>query len=164
MKILLIPVDTKEKEILSDLIQEYQKEILKQENIEEYKYLDSYWRDTTRHPYFIKVDEAIAGFVLVNKYSLAEKEANSISEFYIRKEFRNKGIGKQVAFKTFDQFRGKWEVRELNENVTAQEFWRKVINEYTNGNFKEAVLNNKDWQGPVQIFDNSSVASKTFVI
>ena len=155
MNICLVPVDIKEKKVLNDLIKEYQKEILKQAKVEDYKYLDSYWQDSDRHPYFIKDDDEIVGFVLVNKYSLVKKEANSISEFYVKKEFRYTGIGKQSAFKTFDLFRGKWEIRELNDNVPAQDFWRKVIGEYTNGNFKEIVLNNKDWQGPVQVFDNN---------
>ena len=158
MKIHLIPVSIGEKEILSNLIQEYQKEIFKQEKIGEYKYLDSYWQEPNRHPYFIKVDDEIVGFVLVNKYSLVEKEANSISEFYIKKESRNKGIGKQSAFKTFDLFPGKWEIRELDDNVPAQGFWRKVINEYTNGDFKEVILNNREWRGPTQIFDNNDLS------
>ena len=155
MNTYLKPVDIKEKKTLGDLIEEYQKEILKIEKIEKYKYLDSYWQDPDSHPFFIEVDNTIAGFVLINNYCLIEKDAKSISEFYVKKEFRNKEIGKLSAFRAFDLFRGKWEIRELNSNIPAQDFWLKVIGEYTNGNFKKIILNNKDWHGPVQIFNNN---------
>ena len=158
MNIHLVPVNIKNKEIISDLLKEYQKEVLKQKKVEEYKYLDSYWQDPDRYPYFIKVNKVTVGFVLVNSYSLVEKEAKSISEFYVKNEFRNKEIGKLAAYNAFDLFLGKWEIRELNDNVPAQSFWRKVINEYTNGNFKEIVLNNKDWHGPVQVFNNNKTS------
>jgi len=154
-KINLVPVDIKDKKILSDLIKEYQKEILKQEKVEEYKYLDSYWQDSSSYPYFIMFNGTVVGFVLVNDFTLVEKGARSISEFYIKKEFRNKGVGKLAAIKTFDLFPGKWEIRELIDNIAAQNFWRKVIGKYTNGNFKEITFDKKDYHRLVQIFDNS---------
>lgn len=152
MEIKLVLVDVKDKKVLSDLISEYQREILKSEKVEEYKYLDSYWQKPNRHPYFIEVDNKVVGFVLVNDYSLVEKEAKNISEFYIKPEFRNKGIGKLSAKKVFDLFPGKWEIRELGDNNPAQQFWRNVINKYTNGNYHEILLNNEKWHGPVQTF------------
>jgi len=155
MNIHLVQVDIKEKGTLGNLIKEYQKEILGLKKVEEYKYLDSYWQEPERHPYYIKVDDTTVGFVLVNNFSLIEKGARSISEFYIKKEFRNKGIGKLTAFKVFDLFRGKWEIRELSDNAQAQNFWRKVIYEYTHNNYLETLLDNENWRGPVQVFDNS---------
>jgi len=83
-----------------------------------------------------------------------EKEAKNISEFYIKKEFRNKRIGREAALKIFEIFEGKWEVREIKENPTAHQFWLKVIGEYTQGNFKEIEMNNEKWQGWTQIFPN----------
>lgn len=155
MEIHLVPIDIKEKQSLNDLIKEYQKEILNQGVVEEYKYLGSYWQDPDRHPYFIKVDDVIAGFVLVNNFTYIEEGSKSISEFYVKKEFRNKGIGKQAAYKIFDLYPGKWEIRELDDNIDGQKFWQKIINKYTKGNYIEIVLNDKDKYDLVQIFDNS---------
>src|SRR3989339_1091758 len=101
MNIDLKEVDIKDKNLLGDLIKEYQKEILNKVDIEPYKYLDSYWEKSDRHPFFVMLDLGIIGFVLINNYSVIEKMANSISELYIKKEFRNKGIGKNVAKKVF---------------------------------------------------------------
>ncbi len=154
MKPNLILVKKEEKEILRKLIREYQQELLKIEEPEEYKYLDSYWEKENRFPYFIKVDKNIIGFALVNDYNLVNKGGKNIAEFYIKKEFRKNGIGKITAMKIFDLFHGKWEIRELRDNIDGQNFWRKVINDYTKGNFKEILLDDNNWQGPVQIFEN----------
>ena len=154
MKIDLVLVNKNEKEILSDLIKEYERELLKVNEPEKYKYLNSYWEKENRFPYFVYVDKNIVGFVLVNDYNLINKDGKSIAEFYIKKEFRNKGIGKMAIFTIFDSFSGNWEIRELKENINGQNFWRKVISEYTKENFQEIFLNNENWQGPVQIFNN----------
>lgn len=153
MEIKISLVDIKDKEVLRALINDYQKEILKSENPEEYKYLDGYWQKSDRYPYFIEVDGEIAGFVLVNNYNLVEKDAMDLPEFYIKPGFRKKGIGKMSAKKVFDLFPGKWEVRELESNVLAQKFWRNVIAEYTDNNYKEVILDNEKWHGPVQTFN-----------
>jgi len=154
MSVELVLVKKKEKEVLKKLIEEYERELLKTEDPEEYKYLDSYWEKENRFPYFIKVDEKIAGFVLINDYNLINKNGKNIAEFYVKKEFRKNGIGKTAAIKVFDLFKGNWEIRELKENIDGQKFWRKVINDYTNGNFKEVFLDNENWKGPVQLFNN----------
>jgi len=153
MEIKLRLVDIKNKEALRAMINDYQGEILKSEAPEEYKYLDSYWQKPDRYPYFIEADEKIAGFVLVNKYNLIEKDAMNLTEFYIKPKFRKQDIGKISAKKVFDLFPGKWEVRELESNPFSQKFWRNVIAEYTGKNYKEVVLNNEKWHGPIQTFD-----------
>ena len=119
------------------------------------KFLSNYWQEENRHPFFIKVDAKLAGFVLVNKHTYISDDANAISEFFVLKKYRRGGIGSNAAKQIFDMFPGKWEVTQTNQNKDAQESWKKVINEYTNGNYKEVVLDNEKWKGPVQIFSNS---------
>lgn len=119
-----------------------------------YKYLDNYWQEENRHPFFIKVDDKLAGFVLVNKHTYLSDDANAIAEFFILKKYRRGGIGSNAAKQIFDMFPGKWEVTQTNQNKDAQKFWNKVVNEYTNGNYKEVVLDNEKWKGPVLTFDN----------
>lgn len=92
--------------------------------------------------------------ILNFSHTLVNKDGKNIAEFYIKKEFRNKGIGKLAAFKVFDKFWGNWEVRQLKENISAQNYWRKVIDEYTKNNYQEILLKNKDWCGLVQTFKN----------
>jgi hypothetical protein len=45
----------------------------------------------------------------------------------------------------------------MPQNVAAQAFWRRVIGDYTAGHYEDIVLDNDNWHGPVQVFDNSTV-------
>ena len=89
MNLELVLANINDKKVLKDLLQEYQREILGKDP-GEYKYLDGYWEKADRHPFFITVNNIIAGFVLVNCHTLINKDAKNISEFYIKK---NTAIG-----------------------------------------------------------------------
>jgi predicted acetyltransferase len=127
-----------------------------------YKYLDHQWTDDYRRPFIVKVDDQIAGFALViidvprefTKLSSAEK-TNVISDFFIMRKYRRKGIGKKVAFSLFKEFRGVWEVKQTHSNKKANIFWKNVIREYTSGDeFKEKWVQNESWNGPVMVFQS----------
>jgi predicted acetyltransferase len=152
MKIEIVPVKIKDKEILRGMIRDYEKEILG-EGAGEYKYFDSYWGKQDRWPFFIMVDKNIAGLVLVNQYNLVELQAKDLSEFYIKDEYRRQRIGLRAAIRVFGMFPGKWEIRQIRDNLKAHGFWLKVVNEYTQGNFREIEMNNEKWNGWVQTFD-----------
>jgi predicted acetyltransferase len=120
-----------------------------------YTYLDHYWVEEGRHSFIVCVDGKLAGFVLVNQYTHIPGNEHSVAEFFILRKYRQRGIGKGVAFHIFDLFSGKWEVGQTESNTVAQQFWRNVVGEYTAGQFAETVLNTESWKGPVQYFDNS---------
>jgi predicted acetyltransferase len=46
-------------------------------------------------------------------------------------------VGRDVACRLFDRFAGNWEVRELPANTPAQAFWRRIIADYTAGDFDD---------------------------
>jgi predicted acetyltransferase len=101
----------------------------------------------------VKINEKYAGFALVRKIIHEDKDNKfhySMAEFFILKKYRKSGVGKQTAFHLFDLFPGTWEVAEIKENIPAQKFWRKIISEYTNDNYKE--IQKDDWEGPIQSF------------
>lgn len=153
--ISLAKVEEKNKDVLCRMLKLYQRELLKVKNPGKYKYLDSYFQKADHHAYFIMIKDKIAGFALVNKYSVIEKGCNSIAEFYVKKTFRNKKIGITVARIIFGNYPGRWEIRELEICKSANKFWTKAINDYTKGNYKEIFLRNEKWIGPIQIFNNS---------
>ncbi len=164
MKVRIEKASLKQKPVLERLMQLYmydfsemQSADLNPDGLYEYEYLDLYWSESERFPFLIYADGCIAGFVLVNSYTVLEKdaEAKSIAEFFVVRKYRRQGIGKAAAFCIFDMFPGRWEVREIQPNAPAQRFWRKVIGEYTNGNFRETAVHNESWRGPVQQFDNT---------
>jgi predicted acetyltransferase len=87
-----------------------------------YSYLDCYWKENSRHPFIVRVDGRLAGFVLVNKHICLPGNEWSIAEFFIMRKYRRRGVGKAVALHIFEQFHGKWEVREVEANAAAQRF------------------------------------------
>ena len=143
MNIEVVPAEKSQKSVLRQLMElynydfsEYTNEDVDEHGFYGYSYLDHYWTEETRKAFFIKVDGNLAGFVLVGmfcKYTDNEK-ANSIQEFFIMRKYRKMNVGKFVAKYIFDLFKGEWEVRVLHANTPALPFWRKVVNEYTDGN------------------------------
>ncbi|MDR6225445.1 GNAT family N-acetyltransferase [Desmospora profundinema] len=137
-----------EKDILKNLMQfyfydfsEYVKSDVEETGLfGEYTHLDDYWTDkNNRFPYFVKINGKYAGFVLVRLIQSEEKSVFSIAEFFIMKKYRHSGLGRNVAHTMFDLHKGKWEVFQIERNIPAQHFWRKVIAEYTKGLFTERV-------------------------
>ncbi|MFC5406295.1 GNAT family N-acetyltransferase [Cohnella soli] len=110
----------------------------------------NYWTEDGRHPYFIRVEGVLAGFVLIREIGTAESMNYSVAEFFVMKKYRNQGVGQYVAFYLFNTFKGKWEVAQIDSNLPAQKFWRKTIGRYTNNNFQE--IRKDEWEGPIQIF------------
>jgi predicted acetyltransferase len=97
--------------------------------------LQNYWNNDLFHAYFIKVENELIGFALVE--TGISGLPHSINEFFVMKKFSGKGYGAIAATILFDRFRGNWKITQIANNYPAQAFWRKVIHEYTNGNYKE---------------------------
>lgn len=116
-----------------------------------YKDLDLYWEEEGRDPYLIVVDQKLAGFALIHSEKNSEGEmVHAVSEFFVMKLYRGKGIGKEVAFYLFDQYPGLWEVYQMKTNIPTQFFWRSAIKAYTQDNYEEIQIEN--WNGPAQRF------------
>lgn len=164
MKIELVAVMEADKSVLHQLMELYQYDFSEYEDTDVnahgfygYSYLDNYWTEDTRQPFFIKVDGNLAGFVLVSNHCflLKEVEAKSISEFFVMRKYRRKGVGRAVACQVFDMSPGKWEVFQHWENLPSIAFWEDVIGAYTEGQFNKEVLQMDTWGGQVLLFDNA---------
>ena len=116
-----------------------------------YPHLDDYWKETNnKFPYIIKKDDKYIGFVLVKFIESQERMYFSIAEFFILKKYRRTGIGKAIAIKVFNLHKGQWEVFQKESNKPAQIFWKKVIEEYTKGQYNERSEDGKR----IQDFEN----------
>lgn len=101
------------------------------------KYIDMYWTKENRHPYVLKCDDKLAGFVLIR---FNEDNMYEVAEFFILNKYRHIGAGKFMANKVFNKYKGSWEVRTLLKNERTQNFWRSIIKDYTNNNFEEKLI------------------------
>lgn len=111
--------------------------------------------------FFISVQGKLAGFAIVEeKFPTNFDRFYCIREFFVVRKYRRRGIGKQIAWEIFDQFRGVWDICQIKTNIRAQTFWRSIISEYTNGDYTEIT----DENGKVfQIFYNGKPHEYTLV-
>ena len=167
MKIELIEVPESQKSVLRNMLElyEYDMSVYTDEELNDcglygYKYFDYYWNEEKRFPYFIKCENVLCGFVLVNDYcyTLKGEEAMSIAEFFIMNKYRRFGIGRKIARQIFDLFPGKWEVNQVPGNDISYVFWEKVIDEYTQGNYEKSVIDTESGKRQSIVFSNKNQA------
>ena len=102
--------------------------------------LDSWFRDERSMPFVILRDGSQAGFALVQRTSpsgAGPGPAFRLIEFFVDKEFRRRGLGREAALLLFSRFEGDWLVTESTRDRGAVAFWRRVIAGYTRGHFRE---------------------------
>ncbi len=119
----------------------------------------SFWGDVWQRPqarhYLLKVDGRWAGFAWLvsgESYLAPGTDCTWVDEFFILRKFRRQGWGEHLAVSLFERHPGAWELGEITINTPAQAFWRQIIRRYTGGDFREAVLDDERWRGPVQFF------------
>ena len=111
-------------------------------------YFDVYWIEPERYPFKILVGDELAGFALVRELGPG---SHSIAEFFVLRSHRRLGVGRTVAFRLFNRFPGFWHVAQDQNNVPAQEFWRRTVAEYTQGSYEETWSESQP-SGPQQTF------------
>ena len=145
MNIKVEPVKREEREILMNLLEKYSYEFSQYNNLDVnslglygYDYLDCYWWDNEkRYPFFIKVDNKLAGFIMVNDYPEGQiKTDYSISEFFVMYKYRRSGIGKFGIKYILNKFKGKWQLKFHPNNEISKNFWIKTISDYTNEKYE----------------------------
>lgn len=118
--------------------------------------LDRFWNDKKCIPFVALVEGRYAGFALVDSHVKIGPSGHWMDQFFILKKYRKRGIGRALAFDVFSQIAGKWEVGQMAENVAAQAFWRRIIDQYSNGKYEEHRLTEGWWQGIVQSFESQT--------
>jgi predicted acetyltransferase len=144
MNISIVPVKIGEKEILRNLLEKYNYEFSQYDNrdvndlgLYGYDYLDCYWTEENRFPFFVKVNDKLAGFIMVNDYLESKIKTNyTLSEFFIIYKYRRQGIGKYVVNNILNKFKGKWQLKFHPKNEVSKNFWLKTIDEYTKGKYE----------------------------
>ena len=86
------------------------------------------------YAYFIKSDNDILGFVLIDDNRNNNYE---ISEIFVLNNYKRNKIGKEVAIKVFDMYKGNWTIKAVPNSKVAESFWKMVVKDYTNNNYIE---------------------------
>lgn len=105
--------------------------------------LSRWFRDDRSHPLLILEDGRAGGFALVSRPLVPSPARDGfdyrMAEFYIRRPYRRRGIGRAAASLIFSRFSGRWEVSEATPNKGAVSFWRQTVMAYTHGHYDERV-------------------------
>ena len=64
-----------------------------------------------------------------------------MAEFFIARSARRRGLGRSAVRLILDRFAGRWEVIEYQRNPGAVAFWRRIVADYTKGDYRERVAN-----------------------
>lgn len=141
----LIPITPKNRSIFEVFSQDYEAEFSaltqKEPDAEGRFALDASWEAPNQGFYFLS-QEKPTGFAIWNQIADGRSD---IAEFYILPCYRRQGFGKQFAFLLFDRFPGPWQVRQIPTAKQATAFWRSVIEEYTQGHYKEDLIPDAHW-------------------
>ncbi|HEY1463123.1 MAG TPA: GNAT family N-acetyltransferase [Terriglobales bacterium] len=135
-KVEVIPAAKEHEPALDDLLQLYAQDFREFHEIPldengrfHYNPLPLYWSDPARHAFLVKVDDSVAGFIFVKRGSevSGNQDVWDMAEFFVMREFRRQGIGTQIAHEIWRRFPGSWEVRVMEANTFAMEFWVNAI-------------------------------------
>ena len=98
-----------------------------------YKDLPGYFREPNRRAFLVRVDNKLAGLVLVKRgLGLSDDEIVwDMAEFFVVRRYRRRGIGTYVAHEVWRQVPGLWEVRVMESNHAAHLFWAYTISAFT---------------------------------
>lgn len=116
--------------------------------------LEHYWSRIGWSAQFIWCRAALAGFSLVNDQTHSGLAANrNLSEFFILRKYRGRGIGRCAAPALFTQHAGLWEIAVARKNTPALKFWRSVVHESANASgMQELDQRNAHWDGTLLRF------------
>jgi predicted acetyltransferase len=94
-----------------------------------YPDLPLYWLEPGRHPFLARIDGDLAGFMLVRQIALNDgnKTVWDMTEFFVLRGMRRRGIGTELAHAVWAMFPGAWQVRVMQSNQRAQRFWTTAI-------------------------------------
>lgn len=142
------PAATNESALLANLMQFYLHDMSEAFPIElgpdgkyEYGPLPSYWSEPDRRmPFLVRTGRRVAGFALVTVGSPASTDPSvfDLTEFFVLRQHRRTGVGRQAACALFERLGGKWIVRVSERNPAAVRFWSAVLSEFTAGRMTES--------------------------
>jgi len=142
MKIEVVPAASEQVPVLANLLQLYAHDFSEFHDLEigadgsfVYEHLPLYWSEPGRPPFLVWVDNEL-GFVLVKKGSETSGNGHvwDMAEFFVLRAYRRRRVGTRIAYEVWKRFPGVWEVRVMQANAAALNFWTRAISEFTGKN------------------------------
>ena len=97
-----------------------------------YPYFDLYWRESVRFPYLLLDGDEVAGFTLVRR----DGERWDLSEFYVKPEFRGRGLGRACATLVVAKHPGAWHIGFNKANRAGRALWISLAERLSGGRYQ----------------------------
>ena len=91
-----------------------------------------YFEKPDHYAFLIKIEEELAGFVLINKIGLVNTVDWNMGELFVLAKFQRHGIAKTIVQQIFATYPGRWEIGVILKNTRGQDFWRNILKPYAN--------------------------------
>jgi predicted acetyltransferase len=136
LPIEVVPALADQQSVIADMLQFYIRDFSLFHPVEPdadghfaYPQLPLYWSEPDRRPFLIQVAGAPAGFVFVKRVAgvAGAHSAWDVAEFFVAHAHRRQGIGVHAAHQLWRKFPGSWQVRVMQSNRGALEFWQHAI-------------------------------------
>lgn len=124
-----------------------------EDGIFEFDSFELIWRREGVTPYIIRVEDQLAGFILILEAPFTKKVDKVVNDFFILNSFRGKGIAKAAALEVFVHNKGRYYISQLVKNKPAVQFWKKVYS-----------LQGIEFVEQTELQDGEEVIYQTFVI
>ena len=133
-------VDYENKQVLKNIYQyylhdlsAYNDEDIDGEGLYDVNFLDLFWEKEGLSAFFIEINEQILGFILLQsgKYAPPSGEDYYVSEFFILKKYRRKGVGRKAVETLFGMFSGNYLLAQMPNNNPAIKFWKSIYLQLT---------------------------------
>lgn len=138
MNITVEEIEVEDNDLLEKMVQLYLHDISKYFKIDfdstkcEYEYdISSYF--IFNKAYFIKSDDNILGFILLDINSNDDFE---ISEIFVLNNYKNNKVGTKAIRLIFDMYKGKFIIKVVPNSKKAEKFWENTVKDYTNNNYE----------------------------
>lgn len=112
------------------------------------KIIKAYFTQPHHYPYFIAFSGKIAGFALVRRYPY-DAALLDMGQFFVFGSHKRCGVGKAAFQLCLKAYPGQWQIRVLQENLPAKEFWQNTVSEQTGGIYDTVTA---DYQGKNMLF------------
>jgi [ribosomal protein S5]-alanine N-acetyltransferase len=121
--------------------------------------LDSYWSAPGKHAFVLRAGDEPAGFVLILADGSDPASDFSVTDFFVLRKFRGRGVGERIARQLFDRFPGRWKVEQFAAHKPAVAFWRAVVGRYCRGRFEQKNMDSQSGPLNVLLFRSDGAAS-----
>ena len=167
MNVEVTPAGKEQESVLANLLELYAHDFSEFHDLEigadgrfEYRYLRLYWTEPGRHPFLVQVEGKLAGLVLVKRGSEVSGNENvwDMAEFFVLRGYRRRGLGTHIAVEVWRRFPGRWEVRVMESNASACQFWASAISEFVGDEILPVQVERDGKRWKVFSFESQGVA------